>query len=321
MKTTSKNKTNRFSNSPKFEIKEDKFISKILEVLDEVQEQDWEKYANIPFSGALNLFTKKEYKGFNLLALFLDTLKNGYKTSYYATFNSISKAGGKLKKGSKGMVIEFFSFIYKHSETKKTYKEEELILLTKNDFDKIQKIACIKNYTVFNSELIENFNELNIEIISDEETEFLDFKVQENCEYFINKAIFMGGLSLKFSQKEIAFYSPKLDYVSIPEKKYFISEEKYYSTLFHEIIHWTGSENRLNRNLKGSDDIKSYSQEELIAEMGSMLICLQFGINSEFLNSVRYLKYWSNVNKNNRIENIKEGFVQSKKAKKFLENL
>lgn len=320
MKTTSKNKTNRFSNSPKFEIKEDKFISKILEILDEVKEEDWEKYANIPFTGALNLFTKKSYKGFNLLALFIDTIKNGYQSSYYATFNSISKAGGKLKKGSKGMVIEFFSYIYKHSETKKTYKEEELIFLSKSEIDKIQKIACIKNYTVFNSVLIENFEELNINIISDDEFDLLEFEEQLNCENFISEII-LGGLNLKFSNKEVAFYSPKVDYVSMPEKKYFVSEDKYYSTLFHEIIHWTGNEKRLDRNLKGSDDIKSYSQEELIAEMGSMLICLQFGINTEFLNSVRYLKHWSNVNKNNRVENIKIAFTQSKKAKKFLEKL
>jgi antirestriction protein ArdC len=317
MKTTTKNRSTKFS---KTEVKEDKFISKILEVLDEVQEQDWEKYANIPFTGATNLFTKKTYKGFNLLALFIDTVRNNYKTSFYATFNSISKAGGKLKKGSKGMMIEFFSYIFKHSETKKIYKEEELIFLSKAELDKIEKIACVKTYTVFNSELIENFQDLNIDIIDDEEHSFLDFEEQVNCENFINKII-LGDLVLKFSNNDVAFYNPRIDYVSMPEKKYFISEEKYYSTLFHEIIHWTGNEKRLDRNLKGSNDIKSYSHEELIAEMGSMLICLQFGITGEFLNSVRYLKHWSNANKNNRIENIKNAFNQSKRAKKFLEKL
>ncbi|OWK96985.1 ArdC-like ssDNA-binding domain-containing protein [Kaistella haifensis] len=51
------------------------------------------------------------------LTLYIDTLTNGFTSSLYATFNSISKAGGKLKKGSKGVVIEFFSFVYKHRET------------------------------------------------------------------------------------------------------------------------------------------------------------------------------------------------------------
>ena len=74
-------------------------------------------------------------------------------------------------------------------------------------------------------------------------------------------------------------------------------------------------------NLKGSNDITSYSHEELIAEMGSMLLCLQFGITSEFINSVRYLKFWSNKNNDNRVENIKTAFSQSKKSKKFLESL
>ena len=320
MKTIKKSNSKKFKTISNPQTKEDKFISKIVEVLDEVNEEEWEKYASVPFVRASNLFTKKNYKGFNLLALYIDTLKNGYKTSYYATFNSISKAGGKLKKGSKGMLIEFFSFIFRHSETKKIFKEEELIFLDKGQLNKIDKIACIKTYTVFNSELIENFEELNLNICIDEDAEHSDFIEQNNCESFIFQII-NSGLNLKFSNKEIAYYSPVLDYISMPEKKYFLSKDKFYATLFHELMHWTGHEKRLNRNLKGSNDITSYSHEELIAEMGSMLLCLQFGITSEFINSVRYLKFWSNKNNDNRVENIKTAFSQSKKSKKFLESL
>ena len=55
--------------------------------------------------------------------------------------------------------------------------------------------------------------------------------------------------------------------------------------------------------------------------MGSMLIALHNGIHTELINSIRYLKGWSDTNKENRIENIKNAFIQSKKAKKFLESL
>ncbi|HAP96478.1 ArdC family protein [Epilithonimonas hominis] len=96
---------------------EDKFISRIIENLDKVKTQDWELYTTYKFQAPKNLFSQNTYKGFNLLTLYIDTLTNGFTSSLYATFNSISKAGGKLKKGSKGVVIEFFSFVYKHRET------------------------------------------------------------------------------------------------------------------------------------------------------------------------------------------------------------
>ncbi|UTG66799.1 DUF1738 domain-containing protein (plasmid) [Elizabethkingia anophelis] len=36
------------------------------------------------------------------MALILDSMARGFKSSRYASFNSISKAGGKLIKGAKG---------------------------------------------------------------------------------------------------------------------------------------------------------------------------------------------------------------------------
>lgn len=300
--------------------KEDKFILKILENLDSVDSNDWEKYTNYKMQIPKNLFNKKSYKGFNILTLFLDTLVKGFKSSYYASFNSIAKANGKLKKGAKGVNIEFFSYFYKNSITKKTYSEEEVRCLKSDELKNIVKIPCIKNYIVFNSELIENFEELDLNIQIDE-VEELFFLEKENCENFLNDIINFGNLNLKYAMGDIAFYNPILDFIQIPERKIFISEDKFYATIFHEIIHWTGNVNRLNRELKGHNDVLSYSFEELIAEMGSMLICLQFGITSEFINSVRYLKGWSNINKNNRVEKIREAFSHSKKAKKYLEKL
>ena len=94
-----------------------------------------------------------------------------------------------------------------------------------------------------------------------------------------------------------------------------------YSTLFHEVIHWTGHESRLNREMKGSRDKESYSFEELIAEMGAMLCSLQFGIYEEFINSIRYLKGWATHNSQDKETAIRKAFIESKRAKKYLELL
>ena len=317
MKTATKKTTakNNFSIE-----KKDTFIERILENLDQVNAKDWEVYTNLSAIYPTNLFTGKKYNGFNVIALYLDTIIKQFKSSKYATFNTISKAGGRLKKGAKGCVIEFFSFIYKDKETKKTIPFEVVKLMTLEQLQLIDKIAVLKNYVVFNSELIENLSEINLEI-STEEIEENEISEIENCENFISKIIVKGNLNLKYGKEETAYYSPKMDYVMLPKREFFISTSKYYSTLFHEVIHWTGHESRLKRNLKGHNDKESYSFEELIAEMGAMLCSLQFGIFEEFINSVRYLKGWASANSLDRETAIRKAFTESKKAKKFLENL
>jgi len=62
----------------------------------------------------------------------------------------------------------------------------------------------------------------------------------------------------------------------MPSRTAFESQAEYYSTLFHELTHSTGHAKRLAREgfdrpqLFGSE---SYSREELIAEMGSAMLC------------------------------------------------
>ena len=317
METTTKKNTAKKYNS---ETKKDSFIEKIIENLDLVSAKDWEFYSDLSAIYPTNLFSKKRYNGFNVISLYLDTMVKNFKSSKYATFNSISKAGGKLKKGSKGCVIEFFSYIFKDKETGKIISDEQMKFISLEQRKNLLKIACLKNYTVFNSELIENIEDINLNYSDDEPNEVNIFEI-ENCELFISKIIENGFLKLKFGLDEVAYYSPSLDYVKLPKREFFLSTPKYYSTLFHEIIHWTGHPKRLNRELKGSQDRQSYSFEELIAEMGAMLCSLQFGILDEFINSVRYLKSWSDANTEDRNTLIRNAFVESKRAKKYLESL
>lgn len=306
--------------TPKNEKKSDTFIERILENLDQVNTNDWEMYSDLSTVYPSNLFSGNRYQGYNILALYLDTIIKKFSSAKYATFNSIVKAGGRLKKGSKGCLIEFFTYIFKDKESGKTVKKEAVEIMSEEEKKKIVKVPCVRNYIVFNSEQIENLQEIKMSIPEENEIESQILEIQ-NSENFISKIIKNGNLVLRYSMNEIAYYTPVSDFVMLPKKQYFISGSKYYSTLFHEILHWTGHSTRLNRNLKGHDDKESYSFEELVAEMGSMLLCLQFGISEEFINSVRYLKSWAGSNSKDRASKIRIAFVESKKGKKFLENL
>lgn len=83
------------------------------------------------------------------------------------------------------------------------------------------------------------------------------------------------------------------------QMKHFKSAEGYYSTLFHESVHSTGHEARLNRttitdhNPFGSKD---YSKEELVAEIGASFLSGITGIENETLdNSDSYINSWLRV--------------------------
>ena len=81
----------------------------------------------------------------------------------------------------------------------------------------------------------------------------------------------------------------------MPYKKQFKTAEDYFSTRFHEIVHASGAENRLNREgiTTARSDVK-YSFEELIAEIGAAFLSSEAGINNETLtdNSVAYINGW-----------------------------
>jgi len=90
------------------------------------------------------------------------------------------------------------------------------------------------------------------------------------------------------------FYAPSEDFVGMPDRERFTSEDEYFAALFHELTHSTGHESRLNRptiteaNGFGSDE---YSREELIAEMGAAFLCGQAGIGERTIkNSAAYIQ-------------------------------
>lgn len=99
-----------------------------------------------------------------------------------------------------------------------------------------------------------------------------------------------------------AYYRPLTDEVYVPPPDAFPIAEEYYSTLFHELVHATGHPSRLKRKsltVLASFGSHAYSQEELVAELGSAYLCAIAGIERATLqNSVAYIQSWYRVLKN-----------------------
>jgi antirestriction protein ArdC len=67
----------------------------------------------------------------------------------------------------------------------------------------------------------------------------------------------------------------------------------YYHTLFHEVIHSTGHESRQNRFKVESFGSERYAKEELVAEFGAAMVCVNAGVPIEREESADYIRQWA----------------------------
>ena len=112
------------------------------------------------------------------------------------------------------------------------------------------------------------------------------------------------------SKTKGASYDPDGDKITVPVKSRFslgASDDdlycagmEYYATLIHEMIHSTGSPERLNRMKGDRFGDALYAKEELIAELGAALIGQELGFRKRILDrNAAYLNGWiSSLKKN-----------------------
>ena len=86
----------------------------------------------------------------------------------------------------------------------------------------------------------------------------------------------------------------------MPERRYFIGDGQYFTSIFHELCHASGHSSRLARKSlldnkgmnAGGEARKIYAAEELVAEMGASFLNAHAGIEGELENSAAYLRSW-----------------------------
>lgn len=241
-------------------------------------------------TGPQNLITKKNYRGINWLM----TMSTRFTSPYWLSFKQANDLNGKIKAGSKGTPIVLWKF-FKNVKEDGAETEET-------------KGVMIKYYTIFNLEQTEG--------IKVPETATHDHQPIESAELLL-KDYYDKNKGLSFGHGEKAYYAPGLDKIVLPEMKYFHTPEGFYSTYFHEAIHSTGHESRLDRlagnHARFGND--AYSREELTAEIGAAMLDSFTGIESDIDNHASYLRSWS---KHLR-ENTKELIFAAQKAQKAVD--
>lgn len=193
----------------------------------------------------------------------------------YATFKQIKDEGGSVKKGAKASMVVFWKWI----EQKDAENPEE-----------VKKIPFLRYYNVFH---VDDCEGIKPRFAAEPLTEYAD--ADEAAEAIVSDYLSRSGVSLSHVEGDRAFYQPSTDSITLPLREQFAQTAEYYSTAFHEMVHSTGHESRLNRLEKlaffGSE---SYSREELVAEIGSAALVNHVGLETEasFRNSSAYVQNW-----------------------------
>lgn len=239
---------------------------------------------------AANYVTKAPYRGIN--ALLLNTLP--YEKPFFLTFKQAKNLGGHIKKGEKAMPVTYSNTLYKDLDTKKNLSSEQASLLPK---ERVKVFFFIQYHNVFNIDQVEGVDFNFPEIITRPENERIDC-----CEKVIQK---MPNPPEIIYREMSAYYQPSEDYINMPKLEFFESTEDFYDTLFHELVHATGHQKRLNRaEINDTSLLKkgAYSKEELTAEIGSAFLSAHTGIQTDKLleNNAAYLQGWLKALQNDK---------------------
>lgn len=216
-----------------------------------------------------NLISKRPYRGINLWLL----LSCNYERNLFLTWDQLKKLGGSVLKGEHGHVVIYWK---KPPKQEAEEKEQE------------KKPPILRYYKVYN---IAQCRDLPAELV--EPASPVEHNSLLECEAIITGM--PNAPEIRFKEQK-AYYHKVNDYINMPKRKSFKSMELYYTTLFHELVHSTGAEKRLNRKSiteMAEFGSEMYSIEEFIVELGSAYLSSLTGImNKSIQNSAAYIQGW-----------------------------
>ena len=243
----------------------------------------WQRPWKIVGGFPVNVRNGRRYRGINVMLLMLE----GYDDPRWGTFDAMrDSAAEEAKRNGRDIVVEQSKRgkqlweiidgerVWFRGGVRKGEHGTEIILWKKVDRkdpkegeDKSYRL--LRSYKVFNAKQCDGIPELPVE-------EVREFTPIEKAEQIVGGYIWTPGSGNTGPTASYGFnhasYNLRTDVIELPDPEQFYEDAGYYTTLFHELIHSTGSEKRLKRiepALFGSDP---YAREELVAEIGASFL-------------------------------------------------
>ena len=261
----------------------------------------------------INRKSGKSYNGVNVIFLNAEMKASGYTHNEWLTYKQATELGGHVMRGQKSHEVYFWSIFYVDADGN--------IYKTKEDAkgEPVEKRFSLKTYKVFNIAQCEGIEPRN----PAEPIEESEFNPVAEAQAIIDN--WSAKPKIVNKPQNRAFYRPATDVVTMPMPQRFCDADSYYKTLFHELVHSTGHESRLNRKGVAGGSFfgdATYSAEELVAESGAMILSGIANLNPKDgdTNSQAYINGWVKGVEETPAKAIVSALTQSAKAVDFILN-
>lgn len=221
-----------------------------------------------------NPSTGKDYKGMrNGILLSFTAMAYGGDPRFLG-FGQTKKKGGCVKKGEKGTPI--YRPIMFNKEDKDTGETKTVM----GGFQQVM-VFNVRQTTLIEKGIIPEKVAENVNTDSAPISSVTDFTSKIDFDEVVSRGC--------------PYFSPMAGNIGMPPFEAFHNSFKHSESLLHELIHWTGHKNRLDRLPMGWTNKQNYSKEELVACLGSALLLNHLGVEaSEEMeqNQTAYLQGW-----------------------------
>ena len=247
-----------------------------------------------------NAATHRCYSGINILILWARLFERGFGSQRWLTYAQAKAAGGHVRRGEEGTTICYADRFVPQDEQERARDEQR----------EARQVAFLKRFTVFNVDQCEDLPDDMAGMSPTVEPEELVPSAHRLME--ASRAdIRIGG--------DRAFYVPASDHIQVPPQSAYGEPINWYRTVLHELGHWTGHANRLDRLKGAAFGTPDYAREELCAEMASAFLCALLGIQPT-VRHADYIGSWLSVLREDE-RAIFKAASQASKATGFLIDL
>ena len=227
-----------------------------------------------------NIASRKAYRGVNTVALWAAADACGFEHGIWGTYRQWQEKGAQVRKGEKSSVIIFYRD-----------RDPSEAVSSGNDDEQQSRFFIARASRVFNVAQVDGFEIEPVEPTVDR------IDPCERAEQFIQATgakIATGGTR--------AFYNKVSDSITMPDRHRFVgtatssASEGWYSTLLHELTHWSGASSRCDRTFGKRFGDNAYAMEEMVAELGAAFLCGDLGITAEpRADHAEYIGHWLRI--------------------------
>lgn len=223
------------------------------------------------------------YGGLNAIVLRCEARERGYTDPRWLTYNQAKKIGAQVRKGEQGTRLEYWQFPPKEESHSKDAPAEA---------GQEKSAGIHRAFTVFNAEQCERMPARSHRRVA-------DWGVSERAERLLQAS----GADIEHRSGDRAYYQPSEDKIVLPGQERFRTTEDYYATALHEMGHWSGHKDRLDREtlrqgIEEGAGSEARAKEELRAEMTSMTVNGVIRLPHEPKRHASYVDSWIRVLKN-----------------------